>query len=65
MKKNMGTLDRILRIFLAIVIVFLYVMNAISGTAALILGIISLVFLITGLVGYCPLYSPLHFSTKR
>jgi hypothetical protein len=62
---NMGTIDRTLRILFAVAVVVLYFMNVISGTVALILGIISLIFFITGLVGHCPLYGPLHFSTKR
>lgn len=65
MKKNMGTVDRILRILMAVVVVALYVSNLISGTVALILGIIALIFLITGLIGYCPLYGPLRLSTRR
>ncbi len=65
MKKNMGTIDRVVRIALAVVVLVLYLTNQISGTAAIILGIFAVVFAITGFVGFCPLYTPFNFSTKR
>jgi hypothetical protein len=65
MKKNMGTIDRIIRILLAIVVVILYMTGSISGTAAIILGILAVVFVLTGLIGFCPLYVPLKISTMK
>ncbi len=65
MKKNMGTIDRAIRILLAIIIAVLYFTNQISGLAAIILGIIAIAFLITSIVGYCPLYVPLKISTIK
>ena len=63
MKKNMGTIDRIIRILLAIVVVILYITGSITGVAAIILGILAFVFIITSLIGFCPLYVPLKIST--
>jgi hypothetical protein len=65
MKKNMGTIDRTIRILLAIVVLVLYLLKLISGTAAIILGIFAVVFLLTSLVGFCPLYVPLKISTRK
>ncbi len=65
MVKNMGGADRIIRILLAIVIGILYFTDRITGTAAIILGIIAIVFLLTSFVGTCPLYIPLKISTKK
>jgi small-conductance mechanosensitive channel len=65
MKKNMGTIDRTIRILLAILIAVLYFTNQISGLAAIILGIVAIAFLITSIVGYCPLYVPLKISTIK
>jgi hypothetical protein len=65
MKKNMGSLDRIIRIALAVIIAILYFANVISGTWAIILGILALVFLVTGLVGVCPLYKLIGTSTLK
>ncbi|MCU0428164.1 MAG: DUF2892 domain-containing protein [Candidatus Kapabacteria bacterium] len=64
MKKNMGTLDRIIRVILAAVVGVLYLTGAISGTAALILGALAVVFLATSAVSSCPLYLPFNISTR-
>jgi len=63
MKKNMGTIDRVIRILLAIIVAVLYMTGTITGTLAIILGIVAAIFLLTGLVGFCPLYVPLKIST--
>jgi Na+(H+)/acetate symporter ActP len=64
MKTNMGSLDRMLRVVAAIVIAALYLTGQISGLAALILGVLAVVFLLTSAVGTCPLYLPFGFSTR-
>lgn len=65
MKTNMGTLDRVIRVILAAVVIVLYLGGQIDGTAAIILGILALVFVLTSLVGVCPLYLPFGLSTKK
>lgn len=65
MKKNMGTLDRIIRVSLVILIAVLYFTNVISGTWAIILGVVAVVFLLTSLIGVCPLYMPFDISTRK
>jgi len=65
MKKNMGNADRLIRFVLAIVVAVLYFTNQITGTAALILGILAVIFLLTSAVGFCPLYVPFKISTKK
>jgi hypothetical protein len=65
MKKNMGSADRIIRILLAIVVAALYFTKQLTGTAAIILGIIAIIFLLTSAVGFCPLYVPFKISTKK
>lgn len=65
MKKNMGTADRIIRTIIAIVVAVLYFTGQISDTAAIILGLLAIVFLLTSLMGSCPLYMPMGLSTKK
>ncbi len=65
MKKNMGIVDRLTRIALAAVVAVLYFAHQLSATAGIILGIFGAVFLVTGLIGVCPLYLPLGLSTRR
>ncbi|WCL49496.1 YgaP family membrane protein [Leptospira sp. GIMC2001] len=64
MKLNMGTIDRIVRALLALIVAGLYFGGFISGTIAIVLGVIAIVLLGTSLVGSCPLYIPLKISTK-
>jgi len=64
MKKNMGTVDRVLRILAAIVVVALYLTGQINGTAAVVLGFFAVVFVATSVVGSCPLYLPLKIDTR-
>jgi hypothetical protein len=61
----MGTIDRLIRTALAILVGVLYFTGQISGTVAIILGIIVLVFLLTSNVSFCPLYLPLGISPRR
>jgi hypothetical protein len=63
MTKNMGTLDRVLRISAAFVIGALYFTGQITGIAAIILGVVATAFVLTSSVGSCPLYLPFGLST--
>ncbi len=65
MKKNMGTVDRGIRLSLAIVVAILYFTDKISGIAAIVLGIFAIAFFITSLVGHCPAYTPLGIKTLK
>lgn len=65
MKKNMGSADRIIRIVLAVVVAILYFTNQISGLAAIILGAFAIIFLLTSLMSFCPLYVPFKLSTAK
>jgi hypothetical protein len=65
MKKNMGSMDKGIRILLAVLIAILYFTNQITGVAAIVLGVFAIVFLLTSLVGFCPLYAPLKLSTIK
>ena len=64
MKQNMGLIDRGIRILLVIAVAVLFVLGKISGIAAVILGVLAAVFLLTSLIGFCPLYVPLKISTR-
>jgi hypothetical protein len=65
MKKNMGLIDRSLRIVLALIVVGLYFKGQISGLVAIILGVFAIMFILTSLVGNCPLYTVLKISTCK
>ncbi|NVN96509.1 MAG: DUF2892 domain-containing protein [Bacteroidetes bacterium] len=65
MKKNMGSIDKGIRILIAIVIVVLYFTNIISGTLAIVLLALSAIFVLTSIIGFCPLYLPLGIKTDK
>lgn len=62
--QNVGGIDRILRIVLGLALIiggfFL-----LTGTAGVIVGVIGFIPLLTGLIGWCPLYLPLKFNTHK
>ncbi len=65
MKKNMGTIDRIIRTLLAVVVVVLIITGILRGAAAIVLGIFAGIFVLTSFVSRCPLYVPFKISTKK
>ncbi len=65
MKRNIGTVDKVIRILIAVVVVTLYFANLISGTLAIILLALSAIFVVTSLLSFCPLYLPLTISTRK
>jgi hypothetical protein len=65
MKKNMGTVDKVIRILIAVVVVVLWLTNVISGTLAIILLALSAIFIVTSILGFCPLYLPFGLSTGK
>ncbi|MBC7554151.1 MAG: DUF2892 domain-containing protein [Taibaiella sp.] len=64
MTKNMGSLDRVLRIVIALVVAALYFTNVISGTVAIVLLVFAGVFILTSFMSFCPLYLPFGISTR-
>ncbi|QSE95887.1 YgaP family membrane protein [Fulvivirga lutea] len=65
MKPNMGKADRIIRIIIALLIGYLYYTGVLSGTVAIILGILAVIFVATSFISFCPLYLPFGLSTRK
>lgn len=65
MKTNMGSFDKIIRVMISILLVFLFATDAIQGTLGWILIAVAAVFTLTSVVGFCPLYTLFGFSTKK
>ena len=63
MKKNMGTIDKVIRILIAVVIAILFFNNTITGTLGIVLLVLALVFVITSFISFCPLYLPFGINT--
>lgn len=65
MKMNMGDTDKTIRLGLAVIIIFLYLTNTVPSVLGLILMAIALIFAVTSLIGFCPLYTLLKVSTCK
>lgn len=63
MKQNMGGADRIIRILVAAVLAYLYFSGTVTGTPGLVLVVLGGVFILTSLIGFCPLYTLVGINT--
>lgn len=63
MKKNLASADRIIRILLAALLAYLYFGGIVTGTWGIVLVVLGGVFVLTSLVGFCPLYAMFGIST--
>jgi hypothetical protein len=65
MRKNMNMIDRIVRFILAVAIMVILYIELVKQPFITILGIIGIIFVITSILGWCPLYTILKISTLR
>ncbi|HMN05478.1 MAG TPA: DUF2892 domain-containing protein [Flavobacteriales bacterium] len=65
MKKNVGKTDSLVRFLVAAVIAVLYFTGQITGVAAVVLGILALVFILTGFINFCPIWWALGVNTRK
>lgn len=63
--KNMGLIDRVIRILAAVIFGYLYFSGIVTGVLGIILLVLGIVFVLTSLVSFCPLYLPFKFSTVK
>jgi len=64
-KVNEANWDRIARVVLGIILLFLGLTGVVTGVMGIVFDIFGAIFLVTGLVGFCPLYTLFKFSTKK
>ena len=64
MKKNMGSIDKIIRMLVAAVIILLFVFDVVSGTLGYILLGVAAIFIFTSLTNWCALYVPFGINTR-
>lgn len=65
MKKNVGMIDRALRVLLGVAIGVMYYTGYITGTAAIVLGIVAVGLILSSLVSFCPAYKLIGLSTRQ
>ena len=64
-EKNVGTIDRIVRLVLAVILATLYFTGTVSGTLGIVFLVLGVVFALTAAVSICPLYLPFGLSTRN
>jgi len=65
MKKNMGTIDKIIRVLIAVVIAILFFTKVITGALGMVLLALAIIFVLTSLISFCPLYLPFGINTGK
>ncbi len=65
MKKNLGTTDRIIRVFAAVILMALFAGGIVPGVWGIVSIVFGVILLVTSLSGFCPLYLPLGLDTLK
>jgi hypothetical protein len=65
MKTNESTIDRIIRVIVGIVLVALGLFGVVSGALMWVFYVVGAILLVTGIIGFCPLYALLKLSTVK
>ena len=65
MKRNLSNLDRMIRVVVAALFAYLYFAGIVTGGLGIVLLVLGVVFAVTAIVGYCPLYSIFKLSTYK
>ena len=63
MKKNMGSTDKIIRLILAAVFAVLFFTGTVTGLLGFVLLALGAIFVLTSLVGFCPIYALVGLNT--
>jgi hypothetical protein len=64
MKVNESSIDRIIRVVAGLALLALGFSGMVTGTLGTVFKILGFVPLLTGVVGFCPIYSLLKFQTN-
>lgn len=65
MKKNVGNVDRIIRLLIAAVIAVLFLTKTFTGTLGIILLVVAAILILTSLINFCPIYAILGIKTRK
>lgn len=65
MKKNVGNIDKTIRLSIAAIILVLFLTGVVTGIPGIILLVLAGIFTLTSLIGFCPLYVPIGATTCK
>ncbi len=65
MKSNESGLDRVIRVVLGVILIALNLGGVVTGSWGIVLLVVGAIFIVTGLIGFCPLYTLLRIRTRK
>lgn len=65
MKQNVGYFDRFVRLLITVLLIWLYFSNTVTGIWGIVLLVLGAVFLLTGVIGFCPIYAIFGLKSNR
>ena len=65
MKKNVGSIDKIIRYLLAALFIILFIFNVVSGLFGYILLALAVIFILTSLLNFCPIWWMIGANTCK
>jgi len=65
MRLNESNIDRVIRVIVGVVLLYLSFGGVLSGAPAIVADVVGVVMLLTGAIGFCPLYTLLKVSTLK
>jgi len=65
MTKNVGSVDKIIRLVIALVLAYLYYSGVLSGTLGIVAVVVGAIALLTSLINFCPLYAVIGVNTTK
>ncbi len=65
MKANVGSVDKLIRLMLAIVLILLFYFEVLTDSLGIIALIAALVLTVTSLINFCPLYAIFKINTCK
>ena len=63
MKKNVGNIDKAIRIAVAVIAAALYLTETVDGLPGIIMLAAGVILALTSVVGFCPMYTVLGINT--
>lgn len=65
MKRNVGKFDLAIRLIVAATLVLLVLTKVITGAWIAVSAVLMIILVLTGLVGFCPLYGVFGLNTRN
>ncbi|APQ16079.1 YgaP family membrane protein [Maribacter hydrothermalis] len=65
MKKNMGSTDRFIRIFIAVALLTTFYTDTVTGTLGYIMAAVAGILILTTFISFCPIYTVLGVNTCK